>query len=400
MELERNFLMKKLLIYYPEDALEPKGGPAGYLYNLKKGLEECRKQENLPVDISFYSNMPSGIENNSELRKRIPKRLLEFRRALNDARFLRKKFPIDNGMFAYDIIHFHSAEKMYLCRDFLNQYHGKVILTSHCPCGIYKERIDKLNPFDYKLMRNQIDKLEELDRYAFERADYIIFPCKDAEEPYFNTWPRYTSIRKDEKYRYMPTGIIACHAKINRENYRKKYGIPNDAFVISYVGRHNEIKGYADLRQMGEQVLKDPNTYFLIGGKEEPIKGLNNDRWIEVGWTTDPYSLIAASDVFVLPNRETYFDLVLLEVLSLGIPVVLSDTGGNKFFKKYDLKGLKYFSSVDQGVEAIKCFQLMDKQIRKKAGEKLAELCETEFSVKEFARRYIQIISEIVETEV
>lgn len=392
--------MKKLLIYYPEDALEPKGGPAGYLYNLKKGLEECRKQENLPVDISFYSNMPSGIENNSELRKRIPKRLLEFRRALNDARFLRKKFPIDNGMFAYDIIHFHSAEKMYLCRDFLNQYHGKVILTSHCPCGIYKERIDKLNPFDYKLMRNQIDKLEELDRYAFERADYIIFPCKDAEEPYFNTWPRYTSIRKDEKYRYMPTGIIACHAKINRENYRKKYGIPNDAFVISYVGRHNEIKGYADLRQMGEQVLKDPNTYFLIGGKEEPIKGLDNDRWIEVGWTTDPYSLIAASDVFVLPNRETYFDLVLLEVLSLGIPVVLSDTGGNKFFKKYDLKGLKYFSSVDQGVEAIKCFQLMDKQIRKKAGEELAELCETEFSVKEFAHRYIQIISEIVETEV
>lgn len=392
--------MKKLLIYYPEDALEPKGGPAGYLYNLKKGLEECRKQENLPVDISFYSNMPSGIENNSELRKRIPKRLLEFRRALNDARFLRKKIPIDNGMFAYDIIHFHSAEKMYLCRDFLNQYHGKVILTSHCPCGIYKERIDKLNPFDYKLMRNQIDKLEELDRYAFERADYIIFPCKDAEEPYFNTWPRYTSIRKDEKYRYMPTGIIACHAKINRENYRKKYGIPNDAFVISYVGRHNEIKGYTDLRQMGEQVLKDPNTYFLIGGKEEPIKGLNNDRWIEVGWTTDPYSLIAASDVFVLPNRETYFDLVLLEVLSLGIPVVLSDTGGNKFFKKYDLKGLKYFSSVDQGVEAIKCFQLIDKQIRKKAGEKLAELCETEFSVKEFAHRYIQIISEIVETEV
>ena len=392
--------MKKLLIYYPEDALEPKGGPAGYLYNMKKGLEECRKQENLPVDMSFYSNMPSGIENNSELRKRIPKRLLEFRRALNDARFLRKKFPIDNGMFAYDIIHFHSAEKMYLCRDFLNQYHGKVILTSHCPCGIYKERIDKLNPFDYKLMRNQIDKLEELDRYAFERADYIIFPCKDAEEPYFNTWPRYTSIRKDEKYRYMPTGIIACHAKINRENYRKKYGIPNDAFVISYVGRHNEIKGYTDLRQMGEQVLKDPNTYFLIGGKEEPIKGLNNDRWIEVGWTTDPYSLIAASDVFVLPNRETYFDLVLLEVLSLGIPVVLSDTGGNKFFKKYDLKGLKYFSSVDQGVEAIKCFQLMDEQIRKKAGEKLAELCETEFSVKEFAHRYIQIISEIVETEV
>ena len=69
------------------------------------------------------------------------------------------------------------------------------------------------------------------------------------------------------------------------------------------------------------------------------------------------------NDIFILD----YFVLFWF-VLSLGIPVVLSDTGGNKFFKKYDLKGLKYFSSVDQGVEAIKCFQLMDKQIRKKAG--------------------------------
>ena len=303
-------------------------------------------------------------------------------------------------MFNYDIIHFHSAEKMYLCRDFLDQYNGKVILTSHCPCGIHKERIDKLNPIDYKLMKKQIDKLEELDRYAFERADYIIFPCKDAEEPYFNTWSRYASIRKDEKYRYMPTGIIACHAKENREEYRKKYGIPNDAFVVSYVGRHNEIKGYADLKQIGKDVLEDANTYFLIGGKEEPIKGLDNERWIEVGWTTDPYSLVSASDVFVLPNKQTYFDLVLLEVLSLGIPVVLSDTGGNKFFKKYNLNGLKYFTTVAQGVAAVTDFKLMPKQDREKAGKELTDLCESEFSVKEFSNRYIQIISEIAETEV
>ena len=91
--------------------------------------------------------------------------------------------------------------------------------------------------------------------------------------------------------------------KVNREDFRKKYGIPDNAFVISYAGRHNEIKGYADLKRLGEKLLADKNVYFLIAGKEEPMTGLKNDHWIEVGWTNDPHSLIAASDVFVLPNH-------------------------------------------------------------------------------------------------
>ena len=31
--------MKKLLIYFPEEKLFPKGGQAGYLFNLKKGFK-------------------------------------------------------------------------------------------------------------------------------------------------------------------------------------------------------------------------------------------------------------------------------------------------------------------------------------------------------------------------
>lgn len=390
--------MSKLLIYYPEDRLQPKGGPAGYLYNLKSGLDVLKKNGKLDIDISFYNDMPGSIEDNAGLKKIIPKRILEFRRALNDARFLRKRFPIDPNMFEYDIIHFHSAEKMYLCRDFLDQYKGKVLLTSHCPCGIYKERIDKLNPDDYKLMKKQIDKLEELDRYAFNRADYIIFPCEDAEEPYFNTWPRYSSIRKSEKYRYMPTGIVGCHAKIKREEYRQKYNISNDAFVISYAGRHNEIKGYSDLKAMGERILaQNLNVYFLIAGREEPMTGLKNDHWIEVGWTNDPHSLIAASDVFVLPNHETYFDLILLEVLSLGIPVVLSNTGGNKYFKKFHLEGLKFFDTLDEGCNAIQKMQSMSSVERLSAGRELLQLFEEQFTVEQFTKRYMKIIKDIAE---
>ena len=376
--------------------MSPKGGQAGYLYNLKKCLEKLGESEDIPVDVSFYNEGPSRFEDNAKLRNMVPKRILEIRRALNDANFLKKRFPIDPGLFDYDMIHFHWTEEMYLNRDFLEHYRGKVILTSHSPCVMYKEKIGKLNQKDYRLLKSKIDQLEEMDRYAFERADYIIFPCEEAEEPYFHTWDRYASIRKAEKYRYVPTGIVGCQAKIDRSNIRAKYNIPDDAFVITYAGRHNEIKGYGDLKQIGMDMLKDnKDVYFLIAGKEEPMQGLQNDHWIEVGWTNDPHSLIAASDVFLLPNRETYFDLILLEVLSLGVPVVLSNTGGNKYFKKFQTKGLLFYSTLDEARENLRYLKSLSREARTAAGKELSELFQKHFSVEPFTRKYLEIVAAI-----
>lgn len=388
-------MKKKLLIYFPESKLAPKGGQAGYLYNLKKGLDQLRKKEIIPTDISFYNTAPVRIEDNTKLRNAIPPRILEIRRALNDAHLLKKSFPIDPSLYEYDMIHFHWTEEMYLNRKFLEDYKGKVILTSHSPCVMYKEKIEKLNPKDYKMLKTKIDCLEEMDRYAFERADYVIFPCKEAEEPYFHTWDAYASIRKADKYRYMTSGIVGCKAKVNRLEIRAKYNIPENAFVVSYAGRHNEIKGYGDLKEIGIGMLNEKDVYFLIAGKEEPMKGIKSDHWIEVGWTDDPHSLIAASDVFILPNHETYFDLVLLEVLSLGIPVVLSLTGGNKYFKQFGKKGLMFYTTLDEAKQTLRNFRWLPKEVRNERGKELVELFEKYFSVEPFTRKYLEIIKTI-----
>lgn len=387
--------MKKVLIYFPESKLAPTGGPAGYLYNLKNGLDAMKAKSDLDIEITFYNALPNRFEDNIKLKSKVPNRILELRRALNDVCFLKKRFPIDPKLKEYDIIHFHWTEEMYLNRDTLKDYKGKIILTSHSPCVMYKEKIGRLNPSDYRLLKCKVDRLEEMDIYAFERADYIIFPCEEAEEPYYHTWDKYESIRKKEKYRYIPTGIVGCHAKVARDEYREKWNIPETAFVVSYVGRHNEIKGYGDLKKIGSQMLKDRNVYFLVAGQEEPMQGLEDDHWIEVGWTDDPHSLIAASDIFVLPNHETYFDLILLEVLSLGIPVVLSNTGGNKYFKMFKQAGMRFFDTLSQAEEYIQEFQEMSKDEYITVGTSLKELFAKEFSVVEFAKRYVEMISKI-----
>ncbi len=343
---------KKLLIYYPESMLKPVGGPAGYLFNLRQGLDTLNKEE-LPIDVSFYEAVPKSLRDTVKNKDKIPKRLREFRRAVDDIFYEKKAYPLDEKLHQYDMIHFHSIDAMYLCRKTLENYKGTVILTSHSPCAKFKEKLAWLNPFDYKMLKKWVDRIEEMDAYSFKRADYIIFPCKEAEEPYYHTWEGYEQLREEKKYRYMPTGIVGCKAKVNREDFRKKYGIPDNAFVISYAGRHNEIKGYADLKRLGEKLLADKNVYFLIAGKEEPMTGLKNDHWIEVGWTNDPHSLIAASDVFVLPNHETYFDLILLEVLSLGVPVVMSRTGGNKYFEQFKQPGLKFYDTLEEAQDRI-----------------------------------------------
>ena len=45
--------------------------------------------------------------------------------------------------------------------------------------------------------------------------------------------------------------------------------------------------------------------------------------------------LVSSSDIFILPNKETYFDLVTLEVMREGTSYSYVQTGGNKFFERY-----------------------------------------------------------------
>ena len=50
--------------------------------------------------------------------------------------------------------------------------------------------------------------------------------------------------------------------------------------------------------------------------------------------------------MYVLPNRETYFDLVVIECLRAGLPLSVSNTGGNKYFQTLDpdeTLGISYF---------------------------------------------------------
>ncbi|WP_289127922.1 glycosyltransferase family 4 protein [uncultured Clostridium sp.] len=387
-------MRRKALIYMHECQLKPVGGAAGYLFNLKTQL-----------DIEGIDSVEfiQGESKESKVKKHLPKFIREIlfiiKRYLDYTMLMskiEKKAKVD--LNEYDIIHFHNSFSMYKVKDSLKEYKGTVLLTSHSPKPMFLEIFeDVITPIERKLFKKKYMKLSQVDKYAFNRADNIVFPCVEAEEPYYRNWDEYNNIKESnkDKYKYILTGINSAYSKMNREEIREKYNIPKEAFVISYVGRHNKTKGYDVLKTIGKRLLEDENSYFLIGGKEEPITGIVNNRWIEVGWTNDPYSLIGASDVFILPNKETYFDIVMLEVLSLGKIIIASRTGGNKYFDTDDENGVLLYNSTEEALNLIKYIKKMDIGEKLRLENKNKELFNNEFTSEIFARNYIKLLDEI-----
>ena len=148
------------------------------------------------------------------------------------------------------------------------------------------------------------------------------------------------------------------------------------------------------MKKIGEKVLElIPNAYFLIAGVEDPIKGLKNDHWIEVGWTNDPHSLMAAADIFVLPNRETYFDLIMLEALSLGTIVVASNTGGNKHF--VNDKGVFLYDDISKAVDIILNIWKMSPKEKNELNESNKKVFENQYDIAVFANNYVKLLQNL-----
>lgn len=393
--------MKKVLIFINKEELAPVGGQLGYNYNLEKGLEVIN---NGTISVDYLSSGTIRKDINSFVRGVKSESLRKFFSCIKSIYAKGKvlywgKHVSKVNLFNYDAVHFHSTYDLYKVRDSLKKYRGKIILTSHTPTKPSKEIYASLSYFEKTIMKNFYKKLDQIDVYAFNRADYFIFPCEEAEEPYYNNWKEYAKIKKEkkDKFYYNPTGIIGKKSIFVREEVRARWGIPSGAKVICYIGRHNEIKGYGDLKEIGKKVLSsNTEIYFLIAGCEGPIGRLFHERWIEIGWTNEPESVILASDIFILPNRETYFDLVLLEVLSLGQVILTTRTGGNKYFERIGAAGVILYKDNYECYEKINELLDMPNERIEELRKANKALFDDMFNVKIFVKRYLDILETIL----
>jgi glycosyltransferase involved in cell wall biosynthesis len=143
-----------------------------------------------------------------------------------------------------------------------------------------------------------------------------------------------------EKIRLIYNGIETTAARPERSDARKALGIAPDALVgvivanlIAYKGHRDLIAGLAGISE------KLPSGWLLLcAGRDEglqpKLEALAQARGIAthvrfLGEREDVPALLAAADFGILSSWEEGFSNVILEGMAAGLPMIVTDVGGN-----------------------------------------------------------------------
>ena len=149
-------------------------------------------------------------------------------------------------------------------------------------------------------------------------------------------------------------GVVAVE-KYDREKklaIRRELGIPEDAFVCGICARLEECKGI-DILLRAARMLSRSNKdyYFMIVGKGSlsiELKELSNalgisDRVKFCGFASDITPYVNCFDLNINCSRGTETSsLSLSEGMSIGLPCIASDWGGNPYMVKDGNNGFVY----------------------------------------------------------
>jgi glycosyltransferase involved in cell wall biosynthesis len=146
-----------------------------------------------------------------------------------------------------------------------------------------------------------------------------------------------------EKISLIPNGIDleAFGVDVDLPAFRHRFDLPDDAPIVSFLGRLNAIKGLDDLVAAFAGVLQThPAAHLLLAGPDDGMQaaleaqiarlGIGN-RVHFTGMLTsdaDKAAVYRVSAVYVLPSRYENLPITVLEALLNATPCIVSDRCG------------------------------------------------------------------------
>jgi glycosyltransferase involved in cell wall biosynthesis len=297
------------------------------------------------------------------------------------------------------IIHSHNNHSLTNFSHGITPSKRKIILTFHSKGSIVSDYQGStgLNP-QCKFAKNL--RLREIK--SMELADIITFPSRGAKslmESEFN----YVNFLREKDIRIIYNGIEID--KINKfcENNSNDWG--TSKFRIINIAEHVTqkridlildalaiLKNEFDFEfiNIGSGILTEEllNKTKKLGLKERVnfIGKLKNQEVIE---------LLKSSNVFVLPSENVVFDLVTLEAMAVGLPVIVSADGGNLETIKDGFNGL----SMQKGnlgnlINHIR-YIYQNKEKAKQMGLEAKKLVYNKYSSKQMFNEYMKLYEEL-----
>ncbi len=206
---------------------------------------------------------------------------------------------------------------------------------------------------------------------------------------------------------YNGVDTSAFHERVeSREQERKREGLPMFGVVAIHVARLVEQKNHRGLLDAFARVSErhEDLTLLLVGDGplrrdlEEKAGGLGlRGRVVFAGRRHDIPRLLALADFSVLPSFREGFSNVIVESLAAGLPLVVTDVGGNAEAVRDGVEGLVIRDPRDTGALAAAMERLAsDSELRQTFGENARQRAE-DFSLDTMARHTEQLYLELSE---
>lgn len=139
------------------------------------------------------------------------------------------------------------------------------------------------------------------------------------------------------KIRVIPNGIDVTRFETAKPIDLEKLGIPSGRRVVTVVGRLERQKGLDWLLSLAPRILEQAprNDLLLVGAgpqraaleRTAEANGIGNRTYF-AGYQSDIPSILAASDLLLLPSRWEGMPNIVLEAMAAGLPVVSTQCEG------------------------------------------------------------------------
>lgn len=142
-----------------------------------------------------------------------------------------------------------------------------------------------------------------------------------------------------DKIRVLFNGVDAKAAPAHDRTILREFGVREDEKVVTILTRFSEEKGVPFLLRSVAKLKAETTVPFrllLVGTGPDfdrdkaliPQLGLE-DTVILTGFRSDTARLLAASDVYLNSSSSEAMSFAILEALAAGLPLVVTDVGGN-----------------------------------------------------------------------
>lgn len=204
---------------------------------------------------------------------------------------------------------------------------------------------------------------------------------------------------------YVQNGADIDHyvpiAASNKDEMRTQLCLPLDKKIFVSVGVIEDRKNISLLVDAFKQLNRNDIYLVIVGwGPEASVENLklrigNNDKIRLVGAVSDPLSYYQCADYFISASYAEGLPNTVLEAMSCGIPVVLSDIGPHREMLRYDAETGCIFNHYDlnsckEAIETALSWDIHSKSYKARA------LIEGYLSKYCTAQKYTQLYQEIL----